>query len=94
MNKISFQNDETASVQGKRFQEANQRIDGAIISLAPRISNRDTANLIAKLARAGHMVHKGKEHDFTVVQIHWGMSRYCRDLAELNSFARQVGAPQ
>lgn len=51
----------------------------------------DKANLIARLTRAGHAVHVGSEHDFTVVNVRFGQSRYCPDLAALQNFARTVG---
>lgn len=50
------------------------------------------ANQLARLALAGHTVHKGSAGDFTVCK--YGMTRYCKDFAELEAFARQVGATQ
>lgn len=47
---------------------------------------------IAKLALAGHAVHKGGIGDFTVCK--YGMTRYCKDFAELHAFARQLGVMQ
>lgn len=44
---------------------------------------------IARLALAGHAVHKGQHGDFTVCK--YGMSRYCKDFAELQAFAVQLG---
>lgn len=48
-----------------------------------------TATLIAQLAIAGHVVHKGRDGDFTACK--YAMVRYCKDLAELQAFAKQVG---
>jgi hypothetical protein len=47
------------------------------------------ATLIAQFALAGHVVHKGCDSDFTVCK--YAMVKYCKDLAELQAFARQVG---
>lgn len=47
------------------------------------------ANQLARLALAGHAVHTGSAGDFTVCK--YGMTRYCKDFAELQAFARQVG---
>lgn len=47
------------------------------------------ATQIARLALAGHTVHKGKAGDYTVCK--HGMSRYCKDFAELQAFARLLG---
>lgn len=44
---------------------------------------------IAALALAGHVVHKGTDGDYTVSK--WGLSRYCKNFAELQDFARQLG---
>lgn len=48
------------------------------------------ANQIARLALAGHYVIKGDRGDFTVCK--YGLTRYCANLAELATFARQIGA--
>ena len=47
------------------------------------------ANQMARLALAGHIVHRGDIGDFTVCK--YGMTRYCKDFAELQAFARQLG---
>lgn len=47
------------------------------------------ANQIARLALAGHHVHKGQQGDYTVSK--YGMSRYCKDFAELQAFAVKLG---
>ena len=47
------------------------------------------ATLAAQFALKGHVVHKGNEDDFIVTR--WGISRYCKDLAELQAFAVLMG---
>jgi len=47
------------------------------------------ATQIARLALAGHVVHKGKRGDYTVCK--YGLTRYCKDFVELQAFARQLG---
>jgi len=48
------------------------------------------ATQIARLALAGHTVHKGTHGDFTVCK--YGLTRYCADYAALVAFAQKVGA--
>ena len=50
------------------------------------------ANQLARLALAGHVVHRGDIGDFTACK--YGMTRYCKDFAELQAFARQLGVTQ
>jgi hypothetical protein len=47
------------------------------------------ANQIAMLELAGHAVISGDRRDFTVCK--YGLTRYCADFAELQTFARQLG---
>lgn len=47
------------------------------------------ANQIARLALAGHTVHRGGEGDFIVCK--YGLTRYCADFAELAAFAVKLG---
>jgi hypothetical protein len=47
------------------------------------------ATQIARLALAGHAVHKGQNGDYTVCK--YGMTRYCANFAELQAFAVQLG---
>ena len=68
---------------------ANFPTDGAI-NQAP--DGKAIATQLARLALAGHTVHKGGAGDFTVCK--YGMTRYCKDFAELEAFAKQVGATQ
>jgi hypothetical protein len=48
------------------------------------------ATLQAQFALLGHAIIKGESGDFTVCK--YGMTRYCKDLTELQAFAKQVGA--
>lgn len=68
---------------------ANFRTDGAIQQAH---DGNAIANQLAHLTQAGHIVHKGGAGDFTVCK--YGMTRYCKDFAELQAFARQVGVKQ
>lgn len=45
--------------------------------------------LKAQFAIMGHQVYEGSDDDFIVTR--WGMSRYCKDLAELQAFAVLMG---
>jgi len=47
------------------------------------------ANQIARLALAGHVVHKGQSGDYLVSK--YGMTRYCQDFTELAAFAQKLG---
>jgi hypothetical protein len=47
------------------------------------------ATQLARLALAGHAVHTGSAGDFTVCK--YGMTRYCKNFAELQAFVRQLG---
>ena len=67
----------------------NFRTDGAI-NQAP--DGKAIATQLARLALAGHTVHKGGAGDFTVCK--HGMTRYCKDFTELQAFARQLGVKQ
>ncbi len=48
-----------------------------------------SANLIAQLAFAGHVVHTGQHGGFIVCK--YGLSKYCADFAELQAFAVKLG---
>ena len=80
-------NDETPRVQGKGFQETNQKTDNAIVAPAEKIGN--TAYLIARLALLGHTVRRGTNDDYFVGK--WGVSRHCPDFNALQVFAKTVG---
>lgn len=57
---------------------------------ASQLADKKAATtLIAKLALAGHTVHKDHHGSFLVSR--WGVSRFCIDLESLRSFAQQVG---
>jgi hypothetical protein len=47
------------------------------------------ATQIARLALAGHVVHKGQSGDYLVSK--YGMTRYCQDFIELAVFAQKLG---
>lgn len=62
-------------------------LTGAAIEHAA--SGKAIATEIARLALAGHAVHKGREGDFTVCK--YGLSKYCEDFTELQAFSRKLG---
>lgn len=77
----------STSREGQPVKTLTQQTNAII----PFPDNCDKPNLIARLARAGHVVHECAEQSFTVVNPLWGMSRYCSDFAALQNFARIVG---
>ena len=50
---------------------------------------KDESTLIARLALAGHVVHRGNCNDYTVSK--WGLSYYAQDFTELSAFAIRLG---
>ena len=68
---------------------ANFRTDGPINQAH---DGKAIATQIARLALAGHTVHDGGTGDFLVSK--YGLSHYCKDFAELQAFARQLGIKQ
>ena len=50
------------------------------------------ATQIAQLAMAGHIVHQGQAGDFLVCK--YGLSRWCKDFAELQAFSQKLGVTQ
>ncbi len=52
-------------------------------------STREAIFLIARLALAGHVVHKGQRGDFTVCK--YGYSYYAQDFDALQAFTRKLG---
>lgn len=93
---MTHQNDETRSGQGNGFQDTQQNEQANftpaptnIVHLAPERQAKETANLLAQFALAGHSVHRGDEGDFLVCR--YGLSRWCEDFAELRAFAVRVG---
>jgi hypothetical protein len=50
---------------------------------------KDEWTLLARLALAGHVVHRGNCNDYTVCK--YGYAHYCQDLAELTAFAIRLG---
>jgi hypothetical protein len=72
------------------------RTPGGNLASAEKITHSEStpdkklvATLIAQFALAGHAVHKGCDSDFVVCK--YAMVKYCKDLAELQAFAKQVG---
>lgn len=50
---------------------------------------KDIAHLLARLALAGRVVHRGRSGDYTVCN--YGYAQHCQDLGELQTFARRLG---
>lgn len=50
---------------------------------------KQEATLIAQLALAGHVVHRGRCADYTVCK--FGKSHYCPDLIQLHAYAVRLG---
>ena len=51
---------------------------------------KEEATLLACLALAGHVVHRGRCNDYTVCK--YGYAQYCQDIIELHAFALRLGA--
>ena len=47
------------------------------------------STLLARLALAGHVVHRGRCDDYTVCK--YGYAHYCQDLNDLQAFAVRLG---
>jgi hypothetical protein len=56
---------------------------------AESTSEKRITTQIAKLALAGHAVHKLKSGGFMVCK--YGLTKFCCDFAELHAFARKLG---
>jgi hypothetical protein len=50
---------------------------------------KEEATLLARLALAGHVVHRCRCNDYTVCK--YGYAQYCQDLIELHAFAVRLG---
>ena len=50
---------------------------------------KEESTLLARLALAGHVVHRGNCNDYTVCN--YGYAQYCQDLTELTAFAIRLG---
>ncbi len=50
---------------------------------------KDESTVIAHLALAGHVVHRGTCCDYTVCK--YGLSYYAQDVESLQAFARKLG---
>ena len=57
----------------------------------PTATLSSTAMLKAKLAQAGFVVYTAQGGGFDVIRVDWGQCRFCKDEAELKSFAQKVG---
>jgi hypothetical protein len=62
------------------------------IEKAPSPDGKAIATQLAELAIAGHVVHMLIDGDYLVCK--YGMTRYCKNFAELQAFARQLGVKQ
>lgn len=69
---------DTNSADFRSHEAINQAHDGKAITTQ-----------IARLALAGHAVHKGQSGDYLVSK--YGMTRYCKDFTELAAFAQKLG---
>lgn len=58
-------------------------------SIATDAQRKAESGLLARLALAGHEVHKCRSGDYVVCR--WGLTRYCQDFEALQAFARQIG---
>ena len=70
----------------KNTKNANSPTDEAINQVH---GGNVIANQLARLALAANIVHLGEIGDSTVCK--YVMPRYCKDLAELHAFSRQLG---
>jgi len=52
-------------------------------------TSKAESTLLARLALAGHVVHKGRCDDYTVCK--YGYAQYCQDLEALAAFAYLLG---
>ena len=62
----------------RTYRASNQAHDGKAI-----------ANQVARLALAGHAVHRGQSGDYLVSK--YGLTRYCANFTELAAFAQKLG---
>ena len=70
---------------GNKGAEVIRQIDFTTAS----VPSKEAATQIARLALAGHAVHKGESGDYMVSK--YGMSRHGQDFAELQAFALKLG---
>ena len=50
---------------------------------------KEESTLMARLALAGHVVHRGRCTDYTVCK--WGLTYYAQDISDLAAFAIRLG---
>jgi hypothetical protein len=55
----------------------------------PQHQSKAESTLLARLALAGHVVHKGHCNDYLVCK--YGFAQYCQDLVTLDGFAQELG---
>ena len=67
---------------------ANQSTNEVDYLTGKRLS-KEESTLLARLALAGHVVHRGRCNDYTVCK--YGYAHYCQDLIELHAFAVRLG---
>lgn len=60
-----------------------------IFSPAEKISNKQETNVIAQLALKGYATRRVEGGGFYVSR--WNLAKFCRDLADLQTFAAEVG---
>jgi hypothetical protein len=72
-----------------KTQNAFQTDTNDLDSATGARQRKDESTLLAQLAQAGHVVHKGGFDDYTVCK--FGLAKYCQDLTELRAFALQLG---
>ena len=78
--------------EGPRVRTAGPPANHTISDADRRASEPDSkaiATLIAQISLAGHAVHKATDGSYTVCR--YGLSRYCGDIGDLQSFAKMVG---
>ena len=68
--------------------ETNQNTNDLNFPTGQR-QRKDEMTVIACLALAGHVVHRGNCNDYTVCK--YGYAHYCQDVAELTAFAIRLG---
>ncbi|MBP9904873.1 MAG: hypothetical protein KBF66_04895 [Rhodoferax sp.] len=64
--------------------------DSASPGQIPQDAGKTVATLMAKLALAGHTVHRSPDGGFTCCK--FGLTRYCADFTAMVAFAKKVGA--
>ena len=63
--------------------------NNALDYLTVKRQRKEESTLLARLALAGHVVHRGRCADYTVCK--YGYAHYCQDVIELQAFAMRLG---